>query len=1391
MKKTFTRTKTIGIGLWLLSLMGSAGLFAQSGSFGCPNADLSMGDFTNWVGYTGSCCPINFTNPAHSPTPGQPYIVNDRHTLETGGNDSKVAALSKVPPGYSRSARIGNSSVGAQAEGLSYTFTVTPQNSLFIYNFAVVLQDPSHSAAQQPRFELRVSNQNGSIIPCTQYVVAASASIPGFQSQSNIRWRDWTQVGISLLPQMGQQITIEARTGDCAASGHYGYAYLAADCRPLQINVDYCVGDTVASLSAPSGFANYEWRIQGNPTVISNNQTIVINNPVPGGTTYECVITSVMGCTATLSTVLNPIVPVASFTTSNLCNGTLQFTDQTIVPNSWVANWYWDFGDGTTGTGPSPIHTYTQPGNYNVTLIPVAPAGCRDTVTLPVTVPPVLSPAFSVSPNCGLTKQLTDNSTISAPGTLVGWNWDFGNGMISNQQNPSVTYAMPGNYNVRLVVTDNNNCKDTIQQTITVNAVPNANFTAPQTCHGQVTTFTNTSNITGNAPLIYQWNFGNGQNTSVASPALSYQQPGQYTVTLVATGPGNCHDTAVQTVNIVPTPVADFVLPPPCGLSGTITNTTTVAAPATISSYIWNLGNGTITNQVNPTTNYASMGTYSVTLTATSNHGCTNIKTQSYTVYGVPVAQFSAPQTCHGLPTSFTNQSVLNGGGVMTYQWDFGNGSNSTTQAPVYTYPQYGNYNVTLIATGPGGCADTVTNPLSIPPTPVASFTLPPACGLTGSYTNTSTIGAPGQIVTNQWNFGNGQTQLAQNPTHSYTSPGTYDVELIVISDQGCRDTVVQSYTVYSIPTAAFSAPQTCFGLPFQFTDQSTTQNAVITNWDWNFGDGNVSTNQNPVHYYATHGNYPVTLIVTGPGGCSDTLTQQASVPPKPQAAFMLPPSCGMVAPFTNQSTVAAPGIIAQNNWAFGDGNSSALQNPTHNYATNGTWNVSLEVVTDQNCRDTIVQSYTNYHWPVASFTTSNVCHNAQTPFQDQTNVTNGQVAQWFWSLGDGNYQQTSSFDHVYAQPGTYPIQMIVISTDGCADTATGSVTVYPNPVPDFSVSPVCRGLNSVFQNNSSILTGNIASYQWGFSNSGVPPTNMFSPSIVFPGHGTWDVTLIATSDYGCITQITKPVTVWPRPYLDFGATPVVGCQPLVVQFNNLSNIPGNNQITQWQWYFGDSTGSSAASPAHLYTNPGQYTVTLYAMSDKGCDTSITYTDYITVHPKPQADFSYEPQYLTAVSPQIHVMDLSLGASSWQYVVSDGNSYGSPDFLHTFVADSGTYYITLYVSNEFGCTDTTVGSVRILPDFTIFIPNSFTPNGDGMNETFRIHGRGIVDANLWIFNRWGEEIIHLSNLEPMMKGWDGTYNREDVKQGIYVYRAIVRDMNGKEHEFYGNVNLIR
>lgn len=1344
--------------LLFLLLWGYA--FSQPG-VSCPNADFSMNGFQNWVGGIGNCCPIVITNPN--------TIQNGRHTIMTPGLDPIVPMLTRTPPGIPQSARLGNSQVGAQAESLTYSFTVTNQNALFVYRYAVVLEDPGHPPIAQPRFEMQVQNQNGGIIPCTFYQVAAGGSVPGFINYQNVRWRDWTTTGVNLLSYVGQVVTISARTGDCDYSGHFGYAYLAAECRPLQIDITYCVGDTVATLVAPPGFVGYQWS-NGATT-----QQISIINPTWGQNVYQVTLTSATGCTAQLSANINPVLPIANFNWQGLCNGQIQFTDSTVIPGVQPAVWNWSFGDGGQSSFPNPIHTYQNPGLYNVTLISSAQVGCEDTVTLPIVVPPIPNADFAVDTLCGLAKTFSDQSTIATPGGIVSWFWDFGDNTTDTNQNPTHIYNTPGNFNVTLVIQDSVGCSDTITKPISVNAIPVAGFITQNVCAGQNMPFQNTSNIFGGGLMQHAWSFGNGATSVQTSPWYQYPTSGTYTVQLVVTGPGGCKDTAIQQVTVNPIPVAAFTLPNTCGLSDAITNTSTVIPPAQIISYQWNFGNGQTSNQQNPIYNYANPGVYNITLTVTSTGGCTDSEVQPITINAIPTASFTAPQTCHGNAVPFTNTSNILGNANLNYQWSFGNGNTSTQTNPTQMYTNPGQYLATLIVIGPGLCSDTVTQIVNVPPTPIANFIVPGSCGLAGQILSTSTITPPGFITSYQWNLGNGQTSNQPNTNYTYSGPGIYNVTLIVNSNQGCSDTISQPVTIWSIPTAQFTHTPTCFGIPFTFVDQSTITNSQIIGWNWSLGNGQTSIQQNPTHLYNTNGQYPVTLIVTGQGGCTDTISDLITVYPKPTAAFVLPDSCGMIAPFTDLSLFN----IASWSWNFGDGNTSNQTSPTHTYQTNGTYQVQLIVQNTDGCLDTLVQEYRNYQIPIAGIIPNNNCLTYPTLLSDNST---GQISSWSWTTNN-TLQNSQNFNYTFNSPGTYPVQLIVQSVDGCIDTAYNQFEVYPLPFISFISPSECAGDSVTFTN----LSNGAVAYEWYLNGNLISTTPNLKNAYPW---GQYQIHLIGTNQYGCQDSLLQTLDIYPRPQLILGDS-VWGCVLLNVSIANLSYIPGNNTISSFVWDI-DGTLYSTMNLNALYTVPGTYSFSLTAVSDKGCDTTAYFPNYIKAYPLPIADFYYSPDNPTTADTKVDLIDMSMGASNYYWdIVGLNYSATTQNLSYSFPADTGTYSIYHWVENIYGCTDSVYKSIRINSDFIVHIPNSFTPNRDGTNDTFKVYGIGIVEVQMRVFNRWGEELAFYKNLEPLKVGWDGKYSGLAVKQDVYTYIIKVRDFKGDWHDYTGHVNLLR
>jgi len=283
---------------WLLLLITSIG-FAQ-----CPNIGFEQSNFSNWVGSRGSCCPIVMTNLG---------IVANRHTITSGiGTDINTCnVVPVVAPGSVFSARLGNDDVNAEAEGLSYNFTVTPQSNLISYQYAVVFEDPGHTPQEQPRFEASIVRANGTVVACTQFTATAAGNLPGFQSCSRVdaigqqifvRYKNWSTIAADVSAYMGQTLTLRFRTGDCSQGGHFGYAYIDASCGPLELAIDYCVNDMYAVVTAPSGFFTYLW------STGETTQTIYVNPMQVNNVT--CTITTVSGCTSVMSV---PITPTTSF----------------------------------------------------------------------------------------------------------------------------------------------------------------------------------------------------------------------------------------------------------------------------------------------------------------------------------------------------------------------------------------------------------------------------------------------------------------------------------------------------------------------------------------------------------------------------------------------------------------------------------------------------------------------------------------------------------------------------------------------------------------------------------------------------------------------------------------------------------------------------------------------------------------------------------------------------------------------------------------------------------------------------------------------------------------------------------------------------------------------
>lgn len=997
----------------------------------------------------------------------------------------------------------------------------------------------------------------------------------------------------------------------------------------------------------------------------------------------------------------------AAFSASppNGCSPLLvQFTDQS---QGNPVSWRWELGNGNRSSIANPAATYFTPGAYTVTLVVTDAAGNVDSVTKTqyINVYPAPVAAFGARDTTGclpLATAFTDSSTV-AQGSIVQWKWDFGDGITASTENPQHTYTASGRFNVTLQVTSNYGCAATTTKVnyIDVPAPVQAAFGAGATASCKppdTVVFANTSS--GPGPLSYAWSFGDGLASSDASPTHIYSQPGLYTVSLTATSPMGCINTLTRTAYIsVGQNVATFTTSAPtaCTKSPVVfQNTTGLHA----DSVLWRFGDGQVSRLAGPGHTYGQPGTYSVTLVVYAG-ACTDSTTRPLVVGVVPNGAFTADKT-NGCNTPFPVQFNTDSSGILSYAWDFGDGQTSTVQNPAHTYTHRGIYTVRLILTGAGGCADTVVKPNYITiASPTITLTGVPASGcLPFTLSPGAQVSTSDPVTGYLWTFGDGVTSALQTPSHTYTAQGTYAISLTITTASGCTATVTDSPAVQvgTKPAAAFVATPTnsCVGTSIQFTDQTPNP---VDQWRWYFyGSQTVgSTSRNPLYAYGDTGTYTV-MLVAGNNGCLDTAIRPLYIHIAPPVArFSAPIDCSqrMTRVFTDQSEAATSWT-----WNFGDGSTSNNQNPTHTYASPGTYAVTLQV-TNGTCTETsraqvkIIMADPSFQASVAAS-----CKGAPVRFTCAALDTTT-VKQIVWTFGDGTTQTTGtvrSVSHVYPRPGSYTVSVKVTDLNGCDTSYTAPLPLPVNgPTAAFTPSPtaVCAGSPVTF-NDQSVTDGihPILSHIWSFGDGVVDSTLTIPYQHIYGSGGSMPAVLTIRDASGCADSTRQNVLV-SKPQAGFSVSDTVICVNKTLYFDNQST-GGVSPIT-YTWYFGDGIAASATNPgfapSHVYTRPGLDTVTLSIKDALGCTDSLVRPDYIDVQ-IPKAAFTL-PQHVSSCPPlEAQFTNQSAYYSVVHWDFGDGNTSTDVNPVH-FYSYPGTYIITLIVTGVSGCTDQATDTVIV------------------------------------------------------------------------------------------------
>lgn len=504
--------------------------------------------------------------------------------------------------------------------------------------------------------------------------------------------------------------------------------------------------------------------------------------------------------------------PSADFTfapANPRANDTVAFTDASTDAEGPISAWTWTFGDGTTSAATNPTKAYTNPGTYQVELRVTDAGGLVATKTSELTVSPAPRPPTANFTHAPATPRAASNVTFSdaslaGTSAIVGWNWTFGDNTTSTQRNATHAYALPGTYSVRLRVTSAEGLESTLDRAVTILAPLQlrADFRINTSVlrAGLAINFTDNS-TPGDPPISsYKWEFGDGETATTRNATHTYSTAGNHTVRLEITDAAGTQNATTRTLVVLPEeyaplPVARFSFAPATPVAGSpVQFTDESQAPTTdILAWDWSFGDGDTASTKDAVHTYAQAGTYEVTLRVATSNGKSADTRHTVLVSppnAAPVASFTLlTNATVGETILFEQQSTDADGAIAAYSWDLGDGATSTDPTPRHTYTRPGTYAVTLTVTDDQGASSTRTRALIIRPLPAATTpqldTEIPHQATAGQPVSFSASASAGDLARWSWSFGDGETAQTRNATHTYTTPGTYEVTLRATTTSG------------------------------------------------------------------------------------------------------------------------------------------------------------------------------------------------------------------------------------------------------------------------------------------------------------------------------------------------------------------------------------------------------------------------------------------------------------------------------------------------------------------------------------------------------------------------------------------------------------------------------
>lgn len=961
-------------------------------------------------------------------------------------------------------------------------------------------------------------------------------------------------------------------------------------------------------------------------------------------------------------------------------------------------------------------------------------------------VPGVQTYNFSVEVNPAVKVKLRNDTTIACNITLplipivTGGTPPFTYLWLQNQETTPIVNKGIGNYSVR--VTDAKGC--TATASVSLKKGLNADFKVDSVCVGVIANFKDlsTTAIAGAIVNKWQWNFGDAAVTTDTStlrnPKYTYTVPGVYTVSLRAFDNTNCNELITKTIKVCGIPKANFKYLDSCQLKPlTIQGIpdTSLLCPITTWTLVDNRGN-TLTNSTgNFALQYADSGEVDVKLTVYNANGCSNFTQKTIRVYPRPKVNI-----------------------IDTNYYFKCNSPDSIITATATAFPANKKYKI-------------------------------------------------------EWSTGNDgvlSTSGTNNVTTKLSQTGFYTITVTDTIGCTCKDDI----TVIKPLSVDFSANRFCEpNNAITFTNSSTSEWGVKAyKWKLNHNNQTRTTVNTQYTYPNPQPNkiYNVTLIVTDNRDCVDSITKNVTI--------ALPTGNFSVNTNTPTDTICFGGTINYqapqgpfvNSWFWKFSNTDsmlvtdpALSNGTHTYNQAGTFLVKLKLSYNDDGNGTCVREYSRkvvVRNPfVISATALGICAGAPTTFSGTKDSGDNPVTSWNWQffhtpigtsdlvpIGTANTQNASVTLRVN---GLVTARLKATDSKGCVANIERTIIINDVAKPFFTNEGYCVGKPIRFSiQTASDTFENITVYKYIFDDGTELLTNTGQAFHEYSQVGTYNIRLIAYSQEGCQDSSVTPLVIKSAPVPTFTADTV--CNNVATSFQGGVLTP--DPTATYEWQFGDGATGAGQNATHKFATAGTFNTRLIVTSLSGCRDTTTIP--VVVKQNPIAGFSFREQDLLANSA-IPFTDESQFAAKWVWTFGDNSApvrINSPQPIvsHTY-NKADLYTITQVVESNAGCKDSTSKTIDLNAYFAV--PSAYSPNGDNLNDRFRVRGKAIKQlTDFKIFNRWGQIVFDASgDLQKGVDGWDGKFNGVEQPSGVYVVYAAIKTEYGQEVVLKANLTLLR